>query len=101
MLFLSFCECISLGFSAHCLSCVSYSSVLKHVICLIGNVGNTKFCMLGFSNLCIRFLLSAGLTRFFLYLVSFYFETKLQECYIVSYMFVPLVFIFTEEHISV
>lgn len=61
---------ISLGFSAHCLSCVSCCSVLNHVICLIRN---TKFFRLGFSDLCVRFLLSAGLMRFsffFLYLVT-------------------------------
>lgn len=46
-----------------------------------------NFSMLGFWNLCIQLLLSAGLMMFsfcILYLVSCYFETKFQECYIIS-----------------
>lgn len=60
---LIFFECISLGFCNQC--CVSYYLILNHVICFTGNVGNTKFWMLVFWNLCIQFLLLAGLTRFF------------------------------------
>jgi hypothetical protein len=79
--------CISLGFSAHCLSCVSCYSVLNHVTCLVGTVGNTKFFRLGFSSLCVWFLFICRTYEvLLLYLVPCYFETKLQGCYIVSYV---------------
>lgn len=73
--------------------------VCNHIICFVGNFGNMNFCMLGFWNLCIQLLLSAGLMMFsfcILYLVTLKQNFKNVISYI--YTFIALVKSYVEKN---
>ena len=75
-----------------------FLDTFNHIICFVGNVGNMDFCMLGFWNLCIQLLLSAGLRMFpfcVLYLVTL--KQNFKNVISYFYIFIALVKSYVEE----